>query len=140
MKTLTKHISVGTYEFDVGIDRNITVDVFEHFPDLMEYLLENKTSDENKIVIEAIKGKTLGKLLDSTDQILELVKYAFPFLLEKADKEKGTNNAEKADEIIAYVYENEVESEFSNALFEFVCLGFTSDTNERKPKVKFVMK
>ena len=140
MKILTKHISVGDYEFDVGVDRHITVDVFEHFPDLMEYLLENKTADENKIVITAIKEKTLGKLLDSTEQIQELVKYAFPALLAKADKEKGTDNASKADEIIAYIYDNEVETEFSNALFEFICLGFTNDTNERKPKVKFVMK
>lgn len=137
MKILKKHISVGEYEFDVAVDRNITVDVFEHFPDLMEYLLNNQDSqDGNQIVINAIKGKTLGKLLDSTEQIKDLVKYAFPFLLAKANKEM----ADKADEIIDYIYENEVEEEFSNALFEFICLGFTNDTNEKKPKVKFVMK
>jgi hypothetical protein len=137
MKTLIKHISVGKYEFNVGIDRAITVDVFEHFPELMEYLLENQSAgDENKIVINAIKDKTLGKLLESTDKIKDLVKYAFPFILAKADKEQ----ADKADEIIDYIYENEVEDEFSNAVFEFICLGFTEGTSDKKPKVKFTMK
>lgn len=137
MKTLKKHISVGKYEFDVGVDRAITVDVFEHYPDLMEYLLNsNAKGDENTIVINAIKEKTLGKLLESTDQIKDLVKYAFPLLLAKADEKQ----ADKADEIIEYIYENEVEDEFSNAVFEFICLGFTADTSEKKPKVKFIMK
>ena len=141
MKILTKNVTVGDYEFKVAIDRNIMADAFEQFPDLMEYLLKNsgKAKDDSEFLIEAIKNKNLHTVVQSGDDIKALVKYAFPKMLEKADKEYGTDNLSKADEILAYIEENEVDEIFSASMFEFICLGFTKETTEKKPKVKFTM-
>ena len=46
---------------------------------------------------------------------------------------------ENADEIIAYIYENDVEDDFNRAMFEIVSSGFIPETAEKKPKVKFKM-
>ncbi len=140
MKTLLKNVELGKYKFFVGIDRDIVADTFEQFPDLVEFLLSNTNGDENEIIINSVKNKKLRQVLDTNEQIAEFVKFAFPLMLKKADKEKKTKNAEKADEIIDYVYENEVDSVFNAEMFKFICSGFTPETAERKPKVKFVMK
>ncbi|MBO4733082.1 MAG: hypothetical protein J5662_01265 [Clostridia bacterium] len=129
MKTLTKHISVGKYEFDVTCNREITADCFEHFPELIEFLLRS-SEDETEIILDAVKNKKLLDFLTTDDKIAEFVKYAFPKML------KGDENA---DEIIAYIYENDVEDDFNRAMFEIVSSGFIPETAEKKPKVKFEM-
>ena len=141
MKIITKTVTVGEYTFDVSVDRNIVCDAFEKYPDLMEFLFKNaNVNGENEVVVNAIRNKNLAMLLDSTDQIKELVFYALPKMLKKADDFRGTDNASRVDELVKYIEDNEVDTEFSTAMFEFICLGFTPDTNERKPKVKFQMK
>lgn len=141
MKILTKNVELGEYNFKVAVDRTIVVDAFEKYPELMEFLFSNAGNNENNaIVVNAIKNKKLNILLDSNSQIKELVKFAFPRMLKKADILDGTENEKKSNEIIQYVYDNDVEEEFSNAMFEFLCLGFTVETNEKKPKVRFSMK
>ncbi len=138
MKTLTKHIEIGKYKFYVSVDRNIIADAFEHFPDLIEFLFSSNKDDD--IFIKSVKEKKLRQILGAEDETAELVKFAFPEMLKKADKEKGTDNAEKADEILSYIYDNEADSVFNSEMFKFICSGFTRDTAEKKPKVKFVMK
>lgn len=140
MKTLIKHIEIGKYKFYVGIDRDIVADTFEEFPDLVEFLLSNTDGNENDIIIKSVKEKKLRQVLDTNNQIADFVKFAFPRMLKKADKEKKTSNAAKADEIIDYIYENEADTVFNAEMFKFICSGFTPETAERKPKVKFVMK
>lgn len=140
MKILTKKISVGDYEFKVGIDRDIVADAFEEYPDLIEFLLNNSDGKENDIIVKALRDKNLRQVLETNEQIAGVVKFAFPRMLEKADKLNGTDNASKVDEIIDYIYENEVDNIFNTEMFKFMCMGFTAGTTERKPKVKFVMK
>lgn len=140
MKTLIKHIEIGKYKFYVGIDRDIVADTFEEFPDLVEFLLSNTDGNENDIIIKSVREKKLRQVLDTNNQIADFVKFAFPRMLKKADKEKKTSNAAKADEIIDYIYENEADTVFNAEMFKFICSGFTPETAERKPKVKFVMK
>lgn len=132
MKTLVKHISVGTYEFDVRVDRHIVAECFEQFPDLIEFLLKNANGNETDIIIEATKNKKLVQMLDTSNEIGEFVKFALPKML--------TDEEMKADEILDYIYENEVDEVFNTEMFKFICSGFTPDTAEKKPKVKFTMK
>lgn len=141
MKIITKTVTVGKYTFDVSVDRAIVCDAFEKYPDLMEFLFKNaKVGEENEVVVNAIRNKNLEMLLDSTDKIKELVYYAFPTMVKKADDFRGTENYKRVDEIIKYIEDNDVDADFSTAMFEFICLGFTPDTNEKRPKVKFQIK
>ena len=145
MKIFHKNVTIGDYKFGISVDRDIVADSFEKFPDLMEVLLSysspNGEVDGNAVMLKAIKDKKLKAVLESEEQIAELVKYAFPRMLEKADAFDGTKNAKKADEIINFVYENDAEDDFNSEMFKFVCLGFTPETTEKKkPKVKIVIK
>lgn len=138
IKTLLKHIEVGDYTFDVALNRDIIADSFESFPDLMDFLL---SADKGKadVVSKAIREKKVRQVLSMNDDIEKFVKFAFPRMLEAADKEKGTSNAEKAEEILNYISENDVDTEFNAAMFKFICSGFTPETAGKKPKVKFNM-
>ncbi len=140
MKPLLKSVEIGKYKFFVGIDRDIIADTFEAFPDLIDFLLSSANEDRSQIVIKAVKEKKFRQVLDSNNQIADFVKFAFPRMLKKADGAKGSANASKADEIIKYVYENDVDEAFNANMFDFICSGFTHETAEKKPKVKFVMK
>lgn len=140
MKTLLKSVEIGKYKFYVGIDRDIVADTFEAFPDLVEFLLSNTSEDRSEIIIKAVKEKKFRQVLDSNNQIADFVKFAFPRMLKKADGAKGSANASRAEEILKYVYDNNVEDVFNANMFEFICSGFTPETAEKKPKVKFVMK
>lgn len=134
MKILKKHISVGEYEFDVGINRELVADAFEAFPDLIEILLTNSGGNETDMILKAVKEKKLHQMLDANAQIEEFVKFCFPKMLEMVGDDSSP------DEIIAYIYENEADEIFNSEMFKFICSGFTPDTAERKPKVKFKMK
>lgn len=143
MKVYKKEIEVGEYKFAVVLNRDIVADSFEAFPDLMEFLLSQKSTkgESNEIVVNAIKNKNLRTLLDSGDMIKDLVKFAFPRMLKLADEFCHTENADKATEILDYIEDNGVADEFSSAMFDFICSGFTPETAEKKkPTVKFVMK
>ena len=140
MKTLIKQVTIGEYEFYVGLDRDIVASSFEQFPDLIEYLMKYKSSSNEDFIVKAAREKTLHLAISMNEKIAEFVGFAFPLMLKKADEEKETDNADKADEMLKYISDNEVDEEFNAAMFEFICSGFTSETAERKPKVKFTMK
>ena len=134
MKTLRKHISVGDYKFNVGVDRDIVVDCFEQFPSLVEFLLKQANGDNADIIVNAVKSKNLRQVLETNEQIADFVRFALPKMLKKAEDESD------AEEILNYIYENEVDEVFNSEMFKFICSGFTPDATEKKPKVKFVMK
>ena len=108
MKTLIKHISVGKYEFNVGIDRAITVDVFEHFPELMEYLLENQSAgDENKIVTYSLAEVTPVAYAD-----VDLRKYAKAVSIEAVNKYGAAVAVQKTDDAFLTELQKVVLGEF----------------------------
>lgn len=127
------------FTFDIGIDRNITCKTFEEFPDLVSLLMEMEVSNtsEKDFMLKVMREKKLEKVLSINEEITELVKFALPLMLKKAEE---NSNSIKAQEILEYVAENGVLAEFNNAMLEFISLGFTMGGQDKKPKVKFAMR
>ena len=140
MKILRKHIECGEYSFDIAVDRDIAVRTMEAFPDLCEYMftkaresagkIEAKT-DDFQFLMDSIHKKELHKLYEQERNYEEFIKYAFPLMLKKAGSDLD------AKEIINYVYENGVDTEFNTALYEFILMGFTQGEVTKKKKVNF---
>ena len=146
MKTLTKHIECGKYSFDVAIDREIAIKAMEEYPDLAEFVFNQakkelktpksstKQKDEIDLLIDNIRSKKTQELLNREEMLKECAKFAFPLMLKKAGSELN------AEEIIDYIYENNVESEFSSGIYEMILKGFTQSEVLGKPKTNFAMK
>lgn len=144
MKTLTKHIDCGIYSFDVAIDRDIAIRAMEAFPDLAAYVFEqakqevknkgNKKKDEFDVLIENIRAKTTSQMMKSEENLKECVKFAFPLMLAKAGSDLNS------EEVIAYIYDNNVDDEFNIGIYEMIMLGFTQSEVPDKPKVNFAMR
>lgn len=145
MRNLTKKCSfVGengaTFEFNLGIDRNIVCQSFQEFPDLIEYLMQQEKEvgkgdiSEADYLLKLIKSKQLKQALSVTEDIGEMVKFALPLMLEKAEDKTNYHK------IIDYIDENGIKDEFNSAVFGFISLGFTLGEQGKKPKVKFAMK
>lgn len=143
MKTLKKHIDCGVYSFDVVIDRDIAIEALEEYPALAEYVFtqaeegakkpSTKKETETDFVIRAIKEKRLKDYFQTAEMLKECAKFAFPKMLKKAGSDLN------AQEIIEYVYENNVQEEFCSNIFELVILGFTQREVGAK-KVSFSMR
>ena len=134
MKIYTKEVTVGDYSFKVAVDRDLVCDCFEKFPKLTKFLFSYAgKGNTNEILSKAVEDGNLRIVLDSADEVKKFVEFAFPKMLKKAGDETNAN------EVLDYMIENEVDDIFSNAMFEFVCSGFTPETTEKKPKVKFTM-
>ena len=125
METLrknTKHCSVGEYDFDVAINRQIVLDGFKQFPSLWRVVARNSKYGGNVDALEDISALT--DLLEANDIIEEVtpkyVAYVLPKMLELA----GEN------------VDNEVDDEFNGTIFQFAMLGFIADRSEKRAKVK----
>lgn len=127
------------FTFNVGIDRNITCRTFEEFPDLVEFLIGMETDKPNEqdLMLTLMRNKKLEQALSLHEGVAELVRFALPLMLKKADE---NSNAIKAQEILEYIEENGIQNEFNNAMLEFITLGFQMGGQDKKPKVKFVMR
>lgn len=139
METLrknTKHVSVGDYEFDIAINRQIILDGFKSFPKLWTVITKSAKYKLDADKIEDISA--LEDLFDANDIIEytmpQFVAYVFPKMVELAGTELD------CDKFLAYIKENGVSGEFNQAIFEFAMLGFTGDKSEEKAKVKFSLK
>ena len=139
METLrknTKHCSVGEYDFDVAINRQIVLDGFKQFPNLWKVVARNSKYSGNVDALEDISAFT--DLLEANDIIEEVtpkyVAYVLPKMLELAGEKVDL------DAFYKYIVDNEVDDEFNDAIFQFAMLGFTDDRSEKKAKVKMSLK
>lgn len=139
METLrknTKHCSVGEYDFDVAINRQIVLDGFKQFPNLWKVVARNSKYGVNADSLEDISA--LSDLLEANDIIEEVtpkyVAYVLPKMLELAGEKVDL------DAFYKYIVDNEVDDEFNDAIFQFAMLGFTADRSEKKAKVKMSLK
>ena len=139
METLrknTKHCSVGEYDFDVAINRQIVLDGFKQFPNLWKVVARNSKYSGNVDALEDISA--LSDLLEANDIIEEVtpkyVAYVLPKMLELAGEKVDL------DAFYKYIVDNEVDDEFNDAIFQFAMLGFTDDRSEKKAKVKMSLK
>jgi len=145
MRHLTKNYDFNNGElvFDVGIDRNITCQTYQEFPNLIAYLMEQEKDigsekiSEEAFMLKLMKEKKLVQALSVQEDIAKLVEFALPLMLKKVDEKISPF---KAEEIIGYVKANEVDEEFNMSIFDFISLGFTQCGQDKKPKVKFVTK
>lgn len=139
METLrknTKHVSVGDYEFDIAINRQIVLDGFKRFPNLWAVITK---SSKYQLDVEKMEDiSALADLLDANDIIEEtmpqFVEYVFPKMVALANTDLD------CDKFLSYIDENGVSDQFDQAIFEFAMLGFTGDKSEKKAKVKFSLK
>lgn len=139
METLrknTKHCSVGEYDFDVAINRQIVLDGFKKFPSLWKVVARNSKYSVNVDALEDISAFT--DLLEANDIIEEVtpkyVAYVLPKMLELAGEKIDLDAFHK------YIVDNEVDDEFNDAIFQFAMLGFTADRSEKRAKVKMSLK
>lgn len=139
METLrknTKHCSVGEYDFDVAINRQIVLDGFKQFPNLWKVVARNSKYGVNVESLEDISA--FSDLLEANDIIEEVtpkyVAYVLPKMLELAGENVDL------DAFYKYIVDNEVDDEFNDAIFQFAMLGFTADRSEKKAKVKMSLK
>ena len=139
METLrknTKHCSVGEYDFDVAINRQIVLDGFKQFPNLWKVVARNSKYGVNADSLEDISA--LSDLLEANDIIEEVtpkyVAYVLPKMLELAGEKVDL------DAFYKYIVDNDVDDEFNDAIFQFAMLGFTADRSEKKAKVKMSLK
>lgn len=139
METLrknTKHCSVGEYDFDVAINRQIVLDGFKQFPNLWKVVARNSKYSGNVDALEDISAFT--DLLEANDIIEEVtpkyVAYVLPKMLELAGEKIDLDAFHK------YIVDNEVDDEFNDAIFQFAMLGFTADRSEKRAKVKMSLK
>lgn len=139
METLrknTKHCSVGEYDFDVAINRQIVLDGFKQFPNLWKVVARNSKYSVNVEALEDISAFT--DLVEANDIIEEVtpkyVAYVLPKMLELAGEKVDL------DAFYKYIVDNEVDDEFNDAIFQFAMLGFTADRSEKKAKVKMSLK
>ena len=139
METLrknTKHCSVGEYDFDVAINRQIVLDGFKQFPNLWTVVARNSKYSGNVDALEDISAFT--DLLEANDIIEEVtpkyVAYVLPKMLELAGEKIDL------DAFYKYIVDNEVDDEFNYAIFQFAMLGFTDDRSEKRAKVKMSLK
>lgn len=131
MQTLrknTKHCSVGEYEFDVAINREIMRKGFKKCPTLWRMTAQ---AQQNKADFSDV-DKFLD-LLDEAEKVNEelpiYVATVLPDMLELA--------GEKLDsaEIIKYCIKNQVDDQFYAKIYEFTLMGFTDGKSVKNPKV-----
>ena len=142
MKILTKRLVVGDYSFDIATDKDIVVKAFEEYPEVAEYVFDNKKQIEDSSessIIKAIKEKNLKNMLDDVDkintQLNEMVLFVFPDMYKKANGEELDKNL--FDEFLKFVEDNDAMDSFTSIVGEFLMQGFSQ---KEKSKVKIVLK
>lgn len=139
MKVLKKHVEMGELKFDIGVDRVIVADVFDHFPEQLAAMLDIYGSGDEDIVSMA-KGKRLKQFILFNERKDEIIKYALPQMLEKANGDgEPVDYEKKSSEIISFAEENEV-NEFFDGVWEMIVSGFTIRERDKKKKVSFSIK
>lgn len=137
MKILKKHVEMGEKIFDIAIDRAIAAEVFEAFPEQLEATISLSSADKKSDgIVSLAKEGQLKNIIILQERTKDVTRFSLPMLLEKAGEE---NSKSIAEEIMKYAEENEV-SEFYDAVWNFIMMGFTSGERETRAKVSFVMK
>lgn len=138
MKLLTKTVECGEYVFEIATDRAIAVKTFEAFPTFIEKAVNGNlpsANDEKDFFIQAIRQQKLGELLEAQEQICDIAAFALPLMIKKAGGDE-----KKADKILAYAKENNVDLLLANAILELLLQGFIRSGQDSKPKVRFAIK
>lgn len=128
----TKHCSVGEYDFDIAINRQITLDGLKKFPKLWKAMMKGAKVSPNVENMEDITA--IADLLEMNDileeELPKFTVYVLPKMVELAGGEPFDY-----DKFREYLVENEVDGDFDQKIYEFAMLGFTGDKSEKKAKV-----
>ena len=139
------------YEFAVEINRNIVADVFNKFNDYFSSAIEflsDKIDNDNKpniqsngakIVADMIANKHSGLIVGIDELKEEIVRYAFPKMLQNANDLTYAQATQKADEIIAYLIETNLLSFFADNIETLLWEGFIMAKDEKKPTATMTM-
>ena len=139
------------YEFAVEINRNIVADVFNKFNDYFSSAIEflsDKIDNDNKpniqsngakIVADMIANKHSGLIVGIDELKEEIVRYAFPKMLQNANDLTYAQATQKADEIIAYLIETNLLSFFADNIETLLWGGFIMAKDEKKPTATMTM-
>ena len=139
------------YEFAVEINRNIVADVFnkfnEYFSSAIEFL-SDKIDNDNKPNIQSNGAKVIADMIANKQSSLvvgidelkeEIVRYAFPKMLQNANDLTYAQATQKADEIIAYLIETNLLSFFADNIETLLWEGFIMAKDEKKPTATMTM-
>ena len=139
------------YEFAVEINRNIVADVFNKFNDYFSspiQFLSDKIDNDNKPNIQSNGAKVIADMIANKQSSLvvgidelkeEIVRYAFPKMLQNANDLTYAQATQKADEIIAYLIETNLLSFFADNIETLLWEGFIMAKDEKKPTATMTM-
>ena len=146
------------YEFAVEINRNIVADVFNKFNDYFSSAIEfisdkidndnNKIDNDNKPNIQSDGAKIVANMIANKQSSLivgidelkeEIVRYAFPKMLQNANDLTYAQATQKANEIIAYLIETNLLSFFADNIETLLWEGFIMAKDEKKPTATMTM-
>lgn len=136
VKVLEKTVNLGDMRFKVGVDRDIALQVFEEFPDLIEYFIKSEkigTTSDAEFFIKSLRDKSLSTFFKHNNELSKLIAYALPLMLKKAGDHSN------ADNILEYAEDNNATSTLNSAMLKFLFEGFTL-RELAKPTIKFSMK
>ena len=144
MRIAKKRIELGDMTFCLGIDRNISAEVFEKYPDAI--LKQSEVGDKKAEILgdekeysvyELAKEGKLTKILKIENDLKELIRacvsFALPSMLEKAGEDKNI-----AKTILDFVEEYNID-EFYDAVWSFIIVGFTGEGQEEQKRPMFKM-
>ena len=139
------------YEFAVEINRNIVADVFNKFNDYFSSAIEflsDKIDKDNKPKIQSNGAKVIADMIANKQSSLvvgidelkeEIVRYAFPKMLQNANNLTYAQATQKANEIIAYLIETNLLSFFADNIETLLWEGFIMAKDEKKPTATMTM-
>lgn len=139
------------YEFAVEINRNIVADVFNKFNDYFSSAIEflsDKIDNDNKPNIQSNGAKIVADMIANKQSSLivgidelkeEIVRYAFPKMLQNANDLTYAQATQKANEIIAYLIETNLLSFFADNIETLLWEGFIMAKDEKKPTATMTM-
>ena len=139
------------YEFAVEINRNIVADVFNKFNDYFSSAIEflsDKIDNDNKPNIQSNGAKVIADMIANKQSSLvvgidelkeEIVRYAFPKMLQNANDLTYAQATQKASEIIAYLIETNLLSFFADNIETLLWEGFIMAKDEKKPTATMTM-
>lgn len=139
------------YEFAVEINRNIVADVFNKFNDYFSSAIEfisDKIDNDNKPNIQSNGAKVIADMIANKQSSLvvgidelkeEIVRYAFPKMLQNANDLTYAQATQKADEIIAYLIETNLLSFFADNIETLLWEGFIMAKDAKKPTATMTM-
>ena len=139
------------YEFAVEINRNIVADVFDKFNDYFSSAIEflsDKIDNDNEPNIQSNGAKVIADMIANKQSSLvvgidelkeEIVRYAFPKMLQKPNDLTYAQATQKANEIIAYLIETNLLSFFADNIETLLWEGFIMAKDEKKPTATMTM-